>query len=41
MKIKRKFRPKLEQNITIIKNAKVKTLKIPYTPQQAKKFVRG
>ncbi len=39
MKIKRRF--KQQQNITMIRDGKVKILKTPYTPSQAKEFRDG
>jgi len=39
MKKKRQFKP--EQDITIIRDGKVRKLKTPYTPEQAKQFRNG
>ena len=38
-KKKRRFKP--QQDITMLRNGKVRILKTPYTPQQAKKFRNG
>ncbi len=41
MKFKFRRRRKIQKNITILRNGKVKKLKTPYTPQQAMKFRDG